>query len=157
MQTYYKDHASNLEKQQQYQKENRDKYRQACKKWRSENPEKQRAAQSRWDKNNPHVNAASAMRYYTRKRQRCPKWLTREHHAQIESFYAEARRLTKETGAKHVVDHIVPLHGETVCGLHVPWNLQVLTATENIRKFNNLDLVAAAGGDSAFATGPGTL
>ena len=55
-----------------------------------------------------------------------PRWLTAEHKAQIRALYREAKRLTRETGELHVVDHIVPKIGATVCGLHVPWNLQVM-------------------------------
>jgi 5-methylcytosine-specific restriction endonuclease McrA len=63
-----------------------------------------------------------------------PPWLTNEHREGMQWFYDEARRLTKETGVSHVVDHIAPLNGATSCGLHVPWNLQVLTDAANKRK-----------------------
>ena len=60
-----------------------------------------------------------------------------KHRDEIIGFYKQAALKTLETGLKHHVDHIVPLTGKNVCGLHVPWNLQVLTATENLRKYNS--------------------
>ncbi len=70
-----------------------------------------------------------------------PKWLTTAQRRQIRDFYSEAQRLTIETGVLHHVDHIIPLRSDVVCGLHVPWNLQVLTAEDNLRKNNSLEFV----------------
>lgn len=137
MAKYHANHAESLEKQRQYQANNRDKYRAASKKWRQENPLMMRVVQGIWYSANKDKNAASAKRYYTRKRNRCPKWLTKEQHEQIERFYWTARWLTDNSGVRHSVDHIVPLFGKNVCGLHVPWNLQVLTASENSSKGNS--------------------
>lgn len=86
---------------------------------------------------------AALLNYHTAKRhaqklQATPPWLTDEQKAEIKAIYAECRRLQEETGIAHNVDHIHPLQGETVCGLHVPWNLQVLTESENCAKHNNL-------------------
>lgn len=65
-----------------------------------------------------------------------PSWLTDEHRAQILELRAEAQRRQRETGVEHHVDHIVPLRGKGVSGLHVPWNMQVMTADANRRKSN---------------------
>ena len=73
-----------------------------------------------------------------RKNRAMPPWLTADHKAQIEAVYAEAKELTRLTGIRHEVDHIHPINGKTVCGLHVPWNLQVLSKEENCRKNNKL-------------------
>jgi 5-methylcytosine-specific restriction endonuclease McrA len=53
-------------------------------------------------------------------------------------MYLEAQRLTKLTGERYVVDHIIPLRSDIVCGLHVPWNLRVMTQEENLKKSNKL-------------------
>ena len=67
-----------------------------------------------------------------------PKWLTDVHKMEIRLKYRLAIELSRFTGERHAVDHIVPLHGDTVCGLHVPWNLQVLTQKDNLLKYNKL-------------------
>ena len=67
-----------------------------------------------------------------------PKWLTAEHKMEIRLKYRLAIELSRRTGVRHAVDHIVPLQGEEVCGLHVPWNLEVVTQKENLKKSNKL-------------------
>lgn len=61
-----------------------------------------------------------------------PKWLSIEQLDQIKKMYVEAKN------RKMVVDHIIPLQGKNVCGLHVPWNLQLLSAEDNLRKSNKV-------------------
>jgi len=95
-----------------------------------------RAAKKRWkERNVGRVNADTAFRK-KRIKFATPKWLTEEHKLQIVAVYEESARLTLETGIQHHVDHIVPIRGKNVSGLHVPWNLQILTAEENYKKLN---------------------
>jgi hypothetical protein len=65
-----------------------------------------------------------------------PPWLTRKQKSEIRQLYQIAITMTQTTGEQYVVDHIVPLRGESVCGLHVPWNLRVITQEENLKKSN---------------------
>lgn len=67
-----------------------------------------------------------------------PTWLTSQQKDWIKSWYTMAKAMERDLGGKWHVDHIVPLQGDIVCGLHVPWNLQVLPAAENIKKGNKL-------------------
>lgn len=82
---------------------------------------------------------ACAAKRKAAKLQATPKWLTKEHLEQIQEFYKQSYDLKLLTNKEYHVDHIVPLQGKTVCGLHVPWNLQILTAEENIAKSNKFD------------------
>jgi 5-methylcytosine-specific restriction endonuclease McrA len=70
---------------------------------------------------------------------RTPKWLCVEHKSQIRLAYVFAHAWSNLTGVKHHVDHIVPLRGKTVSGLHVPWNLRIVSAAKNLEKGNRLD------------------
>lgn len=67
-----------------------------------------------------------------------PPWLTAEDRAKISATYFLAVETADVTGVDHHVDHIVPIAGRTVCGLHVPWNLRVIPAAENLSKSNKL-------------------
>lgn len=92
---------------------------------------------SNYKKRFPVKNAALASKRRAAQLQRTPKWLTSVHLSQIELFYEAANKLTKEFGIPMEVDHIIPLQGKIVSGLHVPWNLQVITQAENCSKNNS--------------------
>lgn len=65
-----------------------------------------------------------------------PPWLSEEDKNKIADYYSEAQQKTKSLNEVFHVDHIVPLQGKNVCGLHVPWNLQIIAAAENLSKGN---------------------
>jgi len=73
-------------------------------------------------------------------RQATPLWLTRKQKTEIRQIYQIAITMTKTTGERYVVDHIIPLRSEVICGLHVPWNLRVITQKENLQKSNRMDV-----------------
>lgn len=91
-----------------------------------------------YQKENPDIINSYVAKRNADKASATPKWLTKEQLLEIRVFYAEATKLTKETGIKHEVDHIIPLRGKNVVGLHVPWNLQILTKIANIKKGNKI-------------------
>lgn len=84
--------------------------------------------------------AARVSKRHAAKNLRTPPWLTAKMREQMLNCYAAAALLTDLTGVDFHVDHIVPLRGKRVSGLHVPWNLQVLTAAENKRKGAKFDI-----------------
>jgi hypothetical protein len=96
-------------------------------------PEKIKENWQNWaDRNREKVNAEAA-RYKADKLQATPAWADRNA---ITAVYAEADKLTRETGIPHQVDHLVPLRSKLVCGLHVPANLRAIPGAENSSKNN---------------------
>jgi len=127
-------------------------------KWRLQYPEKQAASEKKWRANNPEhdynrwrdseeyrqINRKAKKRWRVRNpaaqqqarqdiRDRTPTWANPDA---INAVYLLRDTLTKDTGIPHQVDHIIPLHGDKISGLHVENNLQVLTATGNRSKYN---------------------
>lgn len=135
---------------------NREKTRNSVREYESKNPEK-KLARSRdyylknqekikiyrdfWNKQNSALKL-----YYTRKRQAnklnaTPNWLTSEQLKEIERYYEIAKVLSLLMSVSLEVDHIIPLQGKNVRGLHVPWNLQILPASENRKKGNRVPIL----------------
>jgi hypothetical protein len=118
---YYKIHKEKIiQRAMARAVEDKRKYR---KTWKKQNQDEVKAATN--DRRRRHKNAT-------------PSWLSAEQKAEIRLIYREAVRLCGEVPKSYAVDHIVPLMGKEVCGLHVPWNLQILTAEENFKKNNKL-------------------
>jgi hypothetical protein len=94
---------------------------------------------------NHRMNNQGRYNFYRKNRKlakanRTPKWLTEADLNHIKCLYEAAERLTKCLGIEFEVDHIIPLRGKLVSGLHVPTNLQVITRAENNRKSNKFDI-----------------
>jgi 5-methylcytosine-specific restriction endonuclease McrA len=101
-------------------------------------PEERRKARNKHKENNPELYKALTSVRKRRHRNATPSWVTKEQKLQIRQMYLQAQKLTKMTGERYVVDHIIPLINDSVCGLHVPWNLRVMTQEENLKKSNKL-------------------
>lgn len=115
-----------------------DKIRSKKLEYRNKNITKENERTRRWKKTNPDkVNHLNATRR-ARKRNAMPKWLTKEQINEIKSFYTTARKTSATFDESFHVDHIIPLKGDNVCGLHVPWNLQILPGSVNISKGNKM-------------------
>ena len=100
-------------------------------KWVAANPERAKALVKQWAAANPGRRAASAAKRRAAKRQAMPGWLSESQINEITQIYIDCPK------GFHV-DHLVPIQGATVSGLHVPWNLKSIPASENLRKGNKL-------------------
>ena len=98
-------------------------------KWYQANRAKKLKAVSIYNKENPTKTRARSAKRYATKINATPKWLSESQKEEINKIYANVP-------AGHQVDHIIPLKGKDICGLHVPWNLQYLPIIENQRKGN---------------------
>jgi hypothetical protein len=124
------------ERHRQYRAKNAEALREYNQQYRAENKDAANERKRQYAANNPHKITAKNAKRRAAKIQRTPSWLSKNHFEQIEEFYQIAQMFRTYTGQDYHVDHIIPLQGKTVSGLHAPWNLQVLPAKENISKGN---------------------
>lgn len=96
----------------------------------------------KWSKKNRGKVNANTAKYFASKLQRTPQWLTKEQLSEIKEYYILAKNLKwlNNSSGPFEVDHIIPLQGENVSGLHVPWNLRIVSRSENRSKSNNIDI-----------------
>ena len=139
----------------EYRARNSEKLKKLNKQWYSENIDKCKQKFKDYylenitilrQKGQQHYqNNKSLYLHYSKSRKllltsRLPLWNTEKDLDDIKMVYCEARRLTLETGVQYHVDHIIPLQGVVVCGLHVPSNLQIITAEEKLKKSNSYEV-----------------
>lgn len=125
-----------LAKAQEWRDNNPESLKQAIQKWREKNPAKIAETYRNWAKNNQGKVNAIWMKREASKKHRTPSWLTEDEKIRIRCYYQVAAMYNRKGLDTYHVDHIVPLQGKTVSGLHVPWNLQVLPAKLNRQKSN---------------------
>ena len=139
--TAYRQSAkSNIsEYNKKYREKHRDVLIERSKDWRDENTEKVVLYKRHYRKVEPLKHSVWDATKRAKRLKRFPTWLTEEDKQSISKVYEEAKQLSMNTCISYQVDHIVPLNGKKVSGLHVPWNLQILTAEENNRKNNKYE------------------
>ena len=108
------------------------------KKWAKDNKPLINFFQREWAEKNPEKVRERAMRRSLATKGQCPAWANLD---KIREFYAVAKQLTETHGTKFEVDHIIPLRGKYVTGLHVETNLQIITQMANGRKGNRFDVL----------------
>lgn len=136
--------------QAEWRKRNLEKVRKIAREWAREkrraDPEGEKSYRHCWLEKNRERTRECYREYYSRNRELCrlknmrrrvqaPSWLTKDHKREIRDKCKLAVVLSSQ-GALYHVDHIWPLRGKDVWGLHVPWNLQVIPAEANYRKAN---------------------
>lgn len=108
----------------------------SARKFAKNNRPRVREIDSKYSKNNRGTCNAKNARYVTSKLQRTPNWLTEFDHIHIKALYQLAAMRTRESGFPWHVDHVIPLRGKNVSGLHTPSNMRVIPGEENVRKNN---------------------
>jgi hypothetical protein len=116
-------------------KRNPEKYLASIAEWARNNRDKTASYSRNYRNRNKGLRNLWTMNYRSAKDERMPSWLNDAEQFELECVYTYCAAL-RRVGLDYHVDHVVPLRGQRVSGLHVPWNLQVIPGRENTRKGN---------------------
>ena len=133
---YIKDSDKKRDNQKAYHAQRKDELKEKSRAYYKNNPDYYKEYRR---KNYAKVNAKESRRR-SAKILRTPPWLTKDDHWMIEQAYSLAELRTKIFGFQWHVDHIIPLQGKLVSGLHVPLNLQVIPGSVNTSKRNYFEV-----------------
>ena len=134
----------NAEKMREYSKayklRNKEKIAERSKLYVQQNPKKRQATTKAYRASHKAEGAETVRRRQAKLLQRTPKWLSVDDIWMMKQAYELAALRTKLFGFVWHVDHVIPLQGKLVSGLHTPYNLQVIPGDENVRKLNHFSV-----------------
>jgi len=133
--------------------ENKHKVDEIKRRWEKLNPEKVKHGRQQYKKKNKEIIRLKRREYNSREetkvknrsntvarraglKRATPSWMPRSNLTEV---YRKCAQMNKNSAQIYEVDHIVPLCNDIVCGLHVPWNLQIITRHQNRTKSNKLE------------------
>jgi 5-methylcytosine-specific restriction endonuclease McrA len=134
--------AQERERAKEYRKPKQQQYNELTKIWRAKSVAHIQAYSKEYRSKNKELTNYLCQKRKIALLNRTPNWLTQDDFWLIEEAYELAGKRTKLFGFSWHVDHIVPLRGKTVSGLHVPNNLQVIPWLDNQRKTNTFEVLS---------------
>ena len=140
-QRYAKKKEEILSKQKAYHLENKSERNLKCIEYKVKNKEKCNDLTKQWKQRNLYKVTSSNAYRRAAKKQATPIWLSDVDLWMLEEAYELAKLRKSKTKVDWHVDHIVPLVSNIVCGLHVPWNIQVIEARQNLVKHNKFEIL----------------
>ena len=134
---------SNKAYRKEWQLANKEKVSAYSRKWAAKIPPEFLARKRKeYRASNPDIFAKHSVKRRSSEKAATPLWTTDDDTKKIKLIYLKRDFINEVTGIKHEVDHIYPIQGKYSCGLHVYWNLRIITATENRSKKNSMPYYA---------------